>query len=615
MKTRIKKTLLFLVLTFCIACKGQVVVPTTVVFEQEVLPHPRLLFSKEQEGNVKERIRMIPLAEELYAGLLHDADSLLSVPVQQYSLRNGYIPDMLGISRDQIFRMITLSMAYRLSADHRYLEKAEVELVNVCGFPNWNPQHYLDVAEMTTAVAIGYDWLYADLEDTTKELIVQSIKTKALDLAIKEYAVGTAGSWAKRETNWNVVCNTGMVMGAMAIAEEYPELTETIIRHAVKYTPNCLQHFAPDGVCYEGPAYWGYTNIYLSLLLSVLNSNLGQDFGLSALEGIHKTALYYIHSTSPSGRIFNFANSGGTSPDTGPTFFFFSRHFNQPEVAAFYRNTLTRLLKGKRANERFLYLALPWFDNSPYTAESVSSKLNVYKGINDIAVLKGKGTTPHSIYLIAKGGDPDEAHQQMDVGTFIVESDGVRWSDDLGADSYDLPGFWDYKPDGQRWTYFRNTNFSHNTLAIDGKIQYAAGRGDVIDYKKETIQPFFTIDMTSAYEGQANSVLRTYTLTDDASVTITDKVNLHTSSQEITWSMITAANVKCEGKNAELSKNGKCFYLEILSPQNAVFTSVPAKTFTEKEKPVDGYRLLQVTVTGQKEQVIVVNLSSKSKNE
>lgn len=52
------------------------------------------------------------------------------------------------------------------------------------------------------------------------------------------------------------------------------------------------------------------------------------------------------------------------------------------------------------------------------------ARLDVYKSINDIAVLRGFPDTPHAIWLIAKGGDPDNAHQQMDVGTFIVETDG-----------------------------------------------------------------------------------------------------------------------------------------------------------------------------------------------
>lgn len=74
------------------------------------------------------------------------------------------------------------------------------------------------------------------------------IKTKALDLVVEEYKTGNADSWAKRETNWNVVCNTGMVLGALAIEEHYPELAKHIIGEAVRYIPNCLKHFGTGTV-------------------------------------------------------------------------------------------------------------------------------------------------------------------------------------------------------------------------------------------------------------------------------------------------------------------------------------------------------------------------------
>ena len=34
--------------------------------------------------------------------------------------------------------------------------------VVVLSFTDWHPKHFLDVAEMTTALALSYDWLYHD---------------------------------------------------------------------------------------------------------------------------------------------------------------------------------------------------------------------------------------------------------------------------------------------------------------------------------------------------------------------------------------------------------------------------------------------------------------------
>ena len=516
---------------------------------KDLLQHPRLLFSKQEEQRIRDLFGTEPLLDSLYVGLMKEAERLLLVPPQEDPRREiKNTKDILPISREQVYRMVNLALAYRLSGDRRFAEKAEKELVHVCNFPDWDPIHYLDVAEMTTAVAIGYDWLYDVLAPSTRQLVVHSIKTKALDLVVEEYNTGNADSWAKRETNWNVVCNTGMVLGALAIEEHYPELAKHIIGEAVRYIPNCLKHFAPDGVCYEGPAYWGYTNMYLSLLLKALNDNFGGDFGLSEMVGVDKS-VYYMHSTSPSGKIFNFANSGSTAPAAEPIYFYFSRAFNQPEVATFYRDVLSKTVH-EGNYFRFYFLSIPWYDTASSTADALP-KLKVYEGINDIVVFNGNRNIPNSLYLIAKTGDPDMAHQQLDIGTFIVEMNGIRWTDDLGTDNYNLPGFWDYKPDGQRWTYFRNSNFSHNTLSIDHKLQNSAGTGEIDRLDDRAAQPFVTMNMSTAYAGQSRFVYRTFRMLDDTRILVTDSVGLQSPSQSVQWSVITSADVECKGNTAQ----------------------------------------------------------------
>lgn len=577
---------------------------------KDLLQHPRLLFSKQEEQRIRDLFGTEPLLDSLYVGLMKEAERLLLVPPQEDPRREiKNTKDILPISREQVYRMVNLALAYRLSGDRRFAEKAEKELVHVCNFPDWDPIHYLDVAEMTTAVAIGYDWLYDVLAPSTRQLVVHSIKTKALDLVVEEYNTGNADSWAKRETNWNVVCNTGMVLGALAIEEHYPELAKHIIGEAVRYIPNCLKHFAPDGVCYEGPAYWGYTNMYLSLLLKALNDNFGGDFGLSEMVGVDKSVLYYMHSTSPSGKIFNFANSGSTAPAAEPIYFYFSRAFNQPEVATFYRDVLSKTVH-EGNYFRFYFLSIPWYDTASSTADALP-KLKVYEGINDIVVFNGNRNIPNSLYLIAKTGDPDMAHQQLDIGTFIVEMNGIRWTDDLGTDNYNLPGFWDYKPDGQRWTYFRNSNFSHNTLSIDHKLQNSAGTGEIDRLDDRAAQPFVTMNMSTAYAGQSRFVYRTFRMLDDTRILVTDSVGLQNPSQSVQWSVITSADVECKGNTAVLRKDGKSFSLKIASPTNASFMTKAAKRGTEAEKPIEGYTVLSASVSGEPVQVIKVLLSGE----
>lgn len=50
-------------------------------------------------------------------------------------------------------------------------------------------------------------------------------------------------------------------------------------------------------------------------------------------------------------------------------------------------------------------------------------------------------TAAGSLFLVGKGADPDMAHQHLDGGSFMIESEGVRWTDETGAEKYNLPGF------------------------------------------------------------------------------------------------------------------------------------------------------------------------------
>ena len=585
-----------------------------MVLDTQILPHPRLLYTTVDHKSVKDRLKSTPLMDSLYVKLLEQAENLLNVPVQKYQLTS--LNQMLGISREQVSRIITLSMAYRMSGDKRFATKAEEELVNVCNYPNWNPYHFLDVAEMATAVGIGYDWLYQVLSPETKQLIVSTIKKNAIDEAFQVYEKRQA--WYNGDNNWNVVCNTGMVIGALAIAEDYPEEAAKVIQYATRYVPKCMEFFAPDGACYEGPAYWGYANSYLSVLCKALTDNFKHDFGLSEMEGINNTALYFIRTFSPSGKAFNFADSAYPTEGSileyseNPLFFFFSRRFNQPEVAAHYRQVLTGALKHPKMSDRFFFLSLPWFDPAPFNEQTVVPRMELFKGGGvDIIVFNGNRQTPHSLYLIAKTGAPRMSHQQLDVGTFVTEADGIRWSDDMGSDSYALPGFWDSKPDGQRWTYFRNTNFSHNTLTIDGKIQFSDGAASIMDYDTKAAQPYATMDMTPLYKDLATLVHRTFRMLDDLTMTVTDSVVLVSPKQEIQWTWITKADIQCDGNNATLRKDGHTFYVKMVSPANAIFTTEQAKTSFEGERPAGEFNILKAHLSGNQNQVIQVVLSSK----
>ena len=72
----------------------------------------------------------------------------------------------------------------------------------------------------------------------------------------------------------------------------------------------------------RGPAYWGYTNRYLSMYLKAVTDNGGDKGGIAQLPGINRTALYQIRTLTPSGHPFYFGNAGiGHESFGGPAYF------------------------------------------------------------------------------------------------------------------------------------------------------------------------------------------------------------------------------------------------------------------------------------------------------
>lgn len=578
----------------------------------EIQPHhPRLLFTTTEEKAVKKLIKKDPLARQLAAFLKTKADSIAEAPQIPYKMDK--YGNMLWTSRAYVLRLGTLSLAYRLYGEQKYLDAANKTLLWVCGYKDWDPKHYLDTAEMTTAVAIAYDWLFDALPETTRKIIKGSIYKNAISNVLREYEKGGPGSWAKRETNWNVVCNTGMTLGALAVAEDYPEEAETILKNAAHYMPNCLKHFAPDGVCYEGPAYWGYTNSYLSLYLKAVNDNGGDQGGIGQLPGVSRTALFYKRTLTPSGQRFNFGNASAEEVLNTPAFFFFSKHYGQPEIAEWFRKEIEKTIRQNQPMHQLFFLSLPWFNPaSPAQNEQIPALEVYHNSINDLLVLNVDRKEKGSVFLVAKGGLPNQAHQQMDCGTFIIESDSVCWTEDLGADDYALPGFWDGKPGGDRWKYFRNNNFSHNTLNIDRQPQYANGKAFVCEENTHTAHPYARLDLSEVYKVQAHKAFRKFTLINDHTIEVEDEVEVRNTSSTVFWTAATKADVTINGSVAQLQKDGKVFYFRILSPEGTTFHTYPAYNTYLGEKPIKGITMLEIACPAQGGKAkITVEMSSK----
>ena len=143
-----------------------------------------------------------------------------------------------------------------------------------------------------------------------------------------------------------------------------------------------------------------------------------------------------------------------------------------------------------------------------------------------------------AIYVGFKGGDNETNHGHLDVGSFVIEADCVRWALDLGADNYNLPGFFG----SRRWQYYRLTNRSHNTIVINDEIQNPHAQCPVLSFHSTQNRTMAIVDMTDAYKDQVTSAKRGIEMVDRRAIHIRDEIDGATG--EVRWTMVTGAEIR-----------------------------------------------------------------------
>jgi hypothetical protein len=146
--------------------------------------HPRLLLTNERLEELKSLSITDSQLNKYVTSVISQADKdYVKTPIQYILIG----PRLLDKSRECLNRVYNLAFAYRWTGNKLYLEKAVSNMKTVCSFPDWNPSHFLDVAEMTHAVAIGYDWLYNDMDQESRDIIKTALFRKGLSEGYKAY--------------------------------------------------------------------------------------------------------------------------------------------------------------------------------------------------------------------------------------------------------------------------------------------------------------------------------------------------------------------------------------------------------------------------------------------
>jgi hypothetical protein len=570
MTTKISTILLFLIGILAsptIAQKLENPFTANYIKENMHPTQPRLGLNADIEKQFLQKLQTDPVTINMYQALKREALAVLDEPFLKRELEGKRL---LGVSREMLYRMNCLGMLYRIEKDKVILERINKELLAVSAFSDWNPSHFLDVAEMALAVSLGLDWTAGDLPNATIEKAENALIEKAINVSFEKEHIGRFFG----TNNWNQVCNGGLIAAAITIADRNPELAAKTLSRGMEGIPIALAKYMPDGVYPEGATYWSYGTGFTVATIAMLESAFGSDFGISNLDAFIKSADYKVQMNAPSGMYYDFADCGTDRNANGDIIlaWFATKTGNASYLE---KERFLMPIEKMSKQSRLVGLALVWL--SQFEASTSTKEKQNWKGDgeNPIVVFRDK----NDFYFGCKGGRATTSHGNMDAGSFIFEYKGERFLSDMGNQNYhDLEkvGFdlWNSKQDGERWTLLTKNNFGHSALSVNNEHFYVDGDVKLIHFE-EGKKPKAEFDLTPLYFGNVKHAKRTFLKDKANAVLITDHIRASEKTEQVTWQLITDKEVELTKSGALLKSGGKQVRIVNQSHPNIKFNIVP----------------------------------------
>ena len=527
--------------------------------------HPRLIL---RQGDIEAVRQKIENDQPLL--IIHDVierrtnDFLIAEPTKYRMVGKR----LLGRCRAVLERVCYCSYMYLVSGDESYARRAEKEMLAAADFVSWNPSHFLDVGEMTTALAIGYDWLYDWLSPESRKIIEDAIIEKGLRTA------GKKKWWSKTHNNWNQVCNGGLVMGALAVYERIPEEAQAIIAEALKNNPIAQKEYGPDGVYPEGSGYWEYGTWYEVMLIESLRTALGTSYDLEKAPGFLESAKFMNFMSTPTGATYNFSDCGNPSNMINPLLYWFALETGDMSLVWQDRERLINEEKFRGINRQAPIAMLFASRCDTKDIRPIQDIFWVGDGTQPVFLYRKGFASKEDSYLGVKGGSPKNSHAHMDGGSFIYEWAGVRWAVELGNQDYHSLeskgiGIWKKGQNSQRWQVYRLNNYSHNTLTINDKLHQYEGMVTMTKVHNKKKYKGADFDLSSLFV-DTESVTRSILIDNNDKVTCIDKIESKNTICSIRWNMTTFAKAEIiDNRTILLEQDGKRLLLRVVSPQKA----------------------------------------------
>ena len=480
------------------------------------------------------------------------------------------------------------------------------------------------------AVALAYDWLYDVWTPSQRVVMEEAILEKGLLELEKVYdgmpsvwSGSVNPSWAQMTMNWNAVCNGCMAQTVMALMDEYPQVCATLLSKMLYSLEYQMLGFFPDGGYREGPAgYWGYLTQNLQPALASLDSVFGDDFGLADAPGFSDTWKFPVAMTNNQGISNNYSDSGSTPILYNGNmcyYFWFAKKYDLPQLGALRLQLMDTGADHYGASFPDLLYYDPVFETTPVEELPLDMSF-LGEDVQGVAMRENYTDMEGAYVAYHAVGELGQDHGHLDAGTYVLDMAGFRVAVDLGADDYNLPGFFDYP--GARNHFYRVRPEGHNLFVINPDSEFFGqqygelSRGTVETLVSKPRGAISVVDLSVPYAPKADKVRRGFLVGDDRrSVTVRDEITLKEAESEVYWMVHTEGSIEIVDKNTAIitSAAGQKVQLQFLTNADSWELKdmdaqpLPQSPVVEGQMPNEGIRrLTAILQTKQKDLYMAV---------
>ncbi|MBQ7353651.1 MAG: heparinase II/III family protein [Clostridia bacterium] len=375
--------------------------------------------------------------------------------------------------------------------------------------PDINEENYYELDLGSTSTACTLALIHYLLKDKLHPQLEKRIRTE-LRRRVLEPFKKQIWHWEDRYNNWTSVCAgfTGITLMLM-FPDEFDKLIDRFDLNMEKY----YKGFPDDGVCLEGPGYWGYGFVSFLAYAYVLKEYTKGERDYFKLEKTKKIALFYQNTMLDENVITSYGDAPMDVKTNASLLYLLKKIYGDEFIMP------TRVRHALPIDPLIHILMYIENYNPDYEFTSLP-KEEIYMESAGWYVRR------YDKYAFgAKGGTNGESHNHNDVGSFVLSKNDKQVLIDIGVRPYTK----EYFTEGRYDRYMEISSKSHNVPIINGK--YQANLPCTRSYTRLE-NGVFTVDFKELYDVEGLNKLTRHYKSDENGITITDEFEGVSSFEE-----------------------------------------------------------------------------------